>query len=1197
MGQQSPGSGPTLAGLLPLVRTVAGYRALLVALTTQDTSAPVRAGPIPLRVLPAALPSLIACLHADVCSGGAPGAMPPDGQPTGRPVTTPPQAILVVVPRAEQAKRLRDEIALWCPDPGAVLHYPEPEAMPYERIPGEPTTVQQRLAVLAQLSAARRPHAPLSSPPIVVASVRAVLHPTVAPSDVAIGRNILQRGLRVELNELLQHWLDLGYQPATVVEEPGQFSRRGGILDIFPPSSENPVRVELFGDEIDSLRYFDPLTQRSLGPARTVAAAPATELLPPNAPQAARALAALDVSGLRSEAQHTWQADLTRLQAGRVDGGLEFYAPYFGNRHSLLDYFSGVVLLDSPDLLAETAAELHQQAESLKAQLVERGDLPAGFARPYLLWDELAPTLADKRVLSIDRWSDEEAEATGIRAPEVYAGRLKQMLDDCQKWAHQGQRVVLTSHQAKRLSALLAERGVTATPRDVVLEPPASGSITLVQGSAAEGWSSDALTLLSDAEIFGWVRPRRAARKARAPRELFLSELKPGDYVVHIEHGIGVFRGLEKMTLDGLEREYLHLDYAEGDRLFVPVEHVDRVTRYVGVGEARPTLTRLSSADWEHAKARVKQAVQNIAKELLALYAARETAPGYAFNPDTVWQHDLEASFPYLETPDQLAAIEEVKADMERRRPMDRLICGDVGYGKTEVALRAAFKAVMDGKQVAILVPTTILAQQHFNTFRERLAAFPVRVEMLSRFRTDREQHVALEGLKDGTVDIVIGTHRLLQKDVAFNDLGLVIIDEEQRFGVVHKERLKQLRKEVDVLTLTATPIPRTLHMSLAGVRDMSTIDTPPEERLPIVTIVREYDETLIREAILRERDRGGQVYFVHNRVHGIETVATRLQKLVPEATFVVGHGQMQEADLERVMLDFGEGRYDVLVCTAIIEAGLDIPNVNTIIVNRANHFGLAQLYQLRGRVGRGANRAYAYFLYDNEYQLSETAEKRLDVIREATDLGAGFRIAMRDLEIRGAGNLLGVEQHGHISAVGLDLYTRLLGQAVAELRELQGEEPTAPPAQSDVPSMHAPVLDLPLNAFLPPDYVSDDVERLALYQRMANLRTAAEVDALSAELRDRFGPLPSAAENLIYSLQVKVRAMAGKVASLKVTDDAVIVRLGPDALPDRTALVRRFGPALKQQGLHTLRLDRGRLGGKWREGLLRLVSALAEGE
>ena len=553
--------------------------------------------------------------------------------------------------------------------------------------------------------------------------------------------------------------------------------------------------------------------------------------------------------------------------------------------------------------------------------------------------------------------------------------------------------------------------------------------------------------------------------------------------MVHIEHGIARFAGLTHKTLDGNEREYLELRYAQGDRLFVPTDQVDRVSRYVGPGDHTPALTRLGSGDWVRAKERVRRAVGDLARDLLGLYAARQVLEGHAFPPDTAWQQELEASFPYLETPDQLEAVRQVKSDMENLRPMDRLVCGDVGYGKTEVAIRAAFKAVLDGRQTAVLVPTTVLAQQHYRTFQERLSSFPARIEMLSRFRSERDQRQVVSDLASGAVDIVIGTHRLLQKDVTFKNLGLVIIDEEQRFGVAHKERLKQMRREVDVLTLSATPIPRTLHMSLVGIRDMSTMETPPEERLPIKTYVSEFDDRLVREAIIRELERGGQVYFVHNRVHNIEQVAHRLRDLVPEAEIAVAHGQMPEELLERVMLDFVRGGIDVLVCTTIIESGLDIPNVNTIIINQADRLGLAQLYQLRGRVGRGAFRAYAYVLYDRGRVLTEPAQKRLQTIFEATELGAGFQIALKDLEIRGAGNLLGAEQSGQIGAVGFDLYVRLLAEAVERLKALQrGEKPPLPAT-----ARPAVTLDLPLTAHIPHSYVPDLNLRLALYQRLAS--------------------------------------------------------------------------------------------------------------
>ncbi|CAG1770983.1 hypothetical protein BAC2_01409, partial [uncultured bacterium] len=631
-----------------------------------------------------------------------------------------------------------------------------------------------------------------------------------------------------------------------------------------------------------------------------------------------------------------------------------------------------------------------------------------------------------------------------------------------------------------------------------------------------------------------------------------------GDYVVHIDHGIGAFRGLTRIAMNGPEREFLLIEYANGDQLFVPVHQIDRLSRYTAPGGHTPVLHRLGTAEWSQVKERTRKAIADIAGELLELYAAREVVSGHAFPPDDSWQHELEASFPYVETEDQLSAIDAIKSDMERARPMDRLVVGDVGYGKTEVALRAAFKAATSGKQVAVLVPTTVLAQQHFNTFSERLGAFPIQVEMLSRFRSDKEQNDIVEKIAAGSVDIVIGTHRLLSNDVAFKDLGLLIIDEEQRFGVVHKERLKQLRQEVDVLTLTATPIPRTLYLSLSGARDMSTIETPPEDRLPIRTYVAEYDERLVRDAILRELDRGGQVFFIHNRVRGINIVADQLRKLVPEATVAVGHGQMHEDALEAVMTEFAAGHYDVLVCTTIIESGIDIPNANTLVINHADKFGLAQLYQLRGRVGRSAARAYAYFLHEKNHPLSEEARSRLQSIAEASELGAGFQIAMRDMEIRGAGEILGARQSGHIAAVGFDLYCRLLSSAIDNAKSK---------AQSDKPAADlgfAPTIDLPLQAHIPEEYVPESGLRLKLYRRLADIRTNAQVDDIARELTDRFGAPPEQVENLLYLLRIKVAAWHARLASIAIEEGRIVVKFGREDSGLAARVTSRFKDRVK---------------------------------
>lgn len=697
------------------------------------------------------------------------------------------------------------------------------------------------------------------------------------------------------------------------------------------------------------------------------------------------------------------------------------------------------------------------------------------------------------------------------------------------------------------------------------------GHITILKGSLAEGWVAPGLQLeiYTDHEIFGWSKPRVTPRRKRTARETFFAELTAGDYVVHIEHGIGRLEGTTKMRDAGVEHEYLVVQYAGTDRLYVPTDQLDRLTKYVGMGEAKPHLNKLGGGEWTRAKARAQKAAEDMAEELIALYAQREANGGHSFMPDTPWQSELEGSFPFEETPDQMQAIVEVKTDMEQAVPMDRLVVADVGYGKTEVAVRAAFKAVMDGTQAAVLVPTTVLAQQHLETFRERLKAFPVRIDMLSRFRSPKEQRDLLERLTSGEVDIVIGTHRLLGKDVRFQNLGLLVVDEEQRFGVRHKERLKQLRASVDVLTLTATPIPRTLHMSLTGIRDVSIIQTPPEGRLPIKTYLQPYEDRLVREAIIRELEREGQVFLVHNRVAGIEAVAEKLRRLVPEARILVGHGQMPEDQLEKVMLDFSHQRADVLLCSTIIESGLDIPNVNTIVIDHAEALGLAQLYQLRGRVGRGVNQAYAYLLYPRDARINKDAMRRMEAVFEATELGAGFQIAMADLEIRGAGNLLGSEQSGHVAAIGFDLYTNLLKDAIDRMR-----------GQPQVERAHVTV-DLPFDVLIPDGYLPDERERLTLYRRLATLTSAADLAPFRDELRDRFGPPPQPVENLMRQVEIKLLAEQARIVSILMRGDTLSIRGQRRTLYDRVGLYKRFGMAARIDET-LLRIDVPALGPDW---------------
>ncbi|RME81163.1 MAG: transcription-repair coupling factor [Caldilineae bacterium] len=1123
--------------------------------------------------------------------------------------------IVVLTARPETARLLVEQLRVWLGEEnGRVQYLAEPEALPFERIPWTRETRQARLAALTALARWGRPGDADIPPPVVVSSVRALMQMTAPPALFRRHLRALRRHDIIDMSALIRRWLAAGYRHESLVEEPGTFSRRGGIIDIWPPSEPYPVRIELWGDEVDSLRQFDPASQRTLPGAflERVLIGPGSEALPERGTDAARAIQALDLETCHPPAQFEFERDADQLAGGTTFRGVEFYLPYlYPRRATLLEYLpaDSLLLIDAAADVSATALDLQGQALQVEEDLVKRGDLPPGYERSHLTWEELRPTLEEARPVVLGQ-GKLDGHTTSVGSPlgrlfhagPRWGGQLRRVLQQVEQFRQQGARVVLISRQAPRLADLFDEAGVTLGVQYELTTVPSPGSITLLQGQFDEGWrfgnGEMALHLFTDAEVFGWGKPRR--RRSRRPRvsapESFFADIRPGDYVVHIEHGIGRFVGLTKINLDGVERDYLHVEYAQNDRLYVPVHQADRLARYVGPGEGAPQLHRLGTAEWGQVKERARRAVADIAQDLLQLYARREALPGHAFSPDTDWQHELEASFPYVETEDQLVAIEAVKEDMERPRPMDRLICGDVGYGKTEVALRAAFKAIMDGKQVAVLAPTTVLVQQHFKTFSERLRAFPVEVRMLSRFRTQREQRETLEGLAAGTVDVVIGTHRLLSKDVEFKNLGLLIIDEEQRFGVRHKERIKQMRAQVDVLTLTATPIPRTLYMSLTGVRDLSTIDTPPEERLPIQTTVGFYDETLIRNAILREIDRNGQVFFVHNRVQGIEQIAKRLRKLVPEATVAVAHGQMPERELERTMLAFAEGEFDVLVCTTIIESGLDIPNANTIIINRADQFGLAQLYQLRGRVGRGAVRAYAYLLYDRHKPLSPEARRRLEAIQEASDLGAGFRIAMRDLEIRGAGELLGARQHGHIAAVGFDLYVRLLAQAIEELRE-RGElpedaidagmlaEPLAPSVQ----------LDLPLVATLPPSYVPDEALRLQLYRRIASLNTVGELDDMEKELRDRFGEPPDEVLNLLYH-QVKVKILSSRagVGVIGRDHDQLVVRSAAVVRLDRERLQHQLGDAVRV-GSDALWIPVDEAGA-WREHLLRSLDILSAG-
>ena len=1056
---------------------------------------------------------------------------------------------------AEVGDRVAEELVAWLGNPDAVAVLEPRTSLAYER---SELVADETAARVAALSAWRSGRAR-----VLVASVQALLQHTVSPDDLPAAPRELRPGLRVVQDQLLRDLLALGYTPVLEVAGRGEFARRGGLVDLFPPSAELPVRIELFGDEIDSMRVFDPTDQRSLRNAERVTLLPASEFLLPAGGVGELRRRLGDLANALTE---RLAADLVRFDAGaagahgadaapgatraiQVGDAAEVWSPLLAPATGL-DHLDPATLLviDEPGDIAEVAASLWRQSTEREEEQVAAGDLPDGWPVPYLPEPTWGRRLAAARTLELTWESDapnamaggglSSGDLFGWHDPGMPPGRASQIAEFVDRWAVEQGRIVLASDQTPRLADLLAEAGRPVAVVTKIGEPPPPGAVTLVERSLNGGFAGgpDGLVFVTDRELFGNVRVRRPkALRRLVPRDM-VERLTPGDLVVHVDYGVARYEQMLRRAGAGEDREYLELSFEGGDRIYVPVEQIGRVTRYGG-GD-RPQLSKLGGGDWARAKARVRKAVAELAEDLLALYAARATVLGTAFSPDTPWQAEMEASFPYEETVDQLRAINDVKADMEAGRPMDRLVVGDVGYGKTEVALRAAFKAIQDGRQVAVLVPTTVLAAQHFQTFSQRFATFPLRVALLSRMVPAAEQAKAVAGLASGSIDLVVGTHRLLSKDVRFRDLALVVVDEEQRFGVAAKERLKQLRREVDVLTLSATPIPRTLNLALAGIRDLSVIETPPEDRLPIQTRVAEASAGLVRDAILRELDRGGQVFYVHNRVETIEAQAEQLRRLLPGARIIVGHGQMPDGVLEKVMLRFADGAADVLVCTTIIESGLDIPNANTIVIDRADTLGLAQLYQLRGRVGRSSRRAYAYLLYRRREKLSDEARKRLQAIFNASELGAGFQIALSDLEIRGAGNILGGEQSGHMAAVGFDLYSRMLAEAVEERKAaFEGRAPVVEPPTA--------MVDLPVEAFLPDDYVPDVAHKLELYRKLARARTAGDLAAFRQEAIDRFGPMPAPVLKLVEVAELRLAAEAADVASISREEGWLVVRFG----------------------------------------------------
>jgi transcription-repair coupling factor (superfamily II helicase) len=1137
--------------------------------------------PAPMR------PLLAAVLSTEVERGGA-----------GRPV-------LLVTSTFREAEELTAALQSVVGDE-AVAYYPAWETLPHERLSPRSDTVGRRLELLRRLAG----NGQLPAPRIVVAPVRSVLQPQVK----GLGEMTAIRlavGDDIDLTHLATALVEAAYTRVDLVERRGEFAVRGGIVDVFPPTEEHPVRIDFFGDTVEEIRYFSVADQRSSDIALTeITASPCRELLLTDEVRARAAVLA---------EQHPELIEmLDKIVQGHPVDGMEALSPALVDGMELLIDLLPTdthVLISDPELVRGRAIELVKTSEEfLHASWAAAAgggkapiDLGASSYQPLaevraaalargMAWWTLSPfsagpvpdfvadgvrgnpirTAAGEIIDLSDRVTGPGVESRTVpgQVGETYRGDTEAAVNEITKRVRDGWRVVVTAEgrgTADRIVEVLGEHAVPVYSPSALEEPPPTSLATVVTGQLSHGFVADhiRLAVFTAGDLSGQRVSDRASRKmpARRKNQIDPLELVSGDPVVHSQHGVGRYLEMSQRTVAGATREYLVIEYAPsrrgqpGDRLYVPMDSLDQVTRYVG-GES-PSLDRLGGADWAKRKGRARRAVREIAAELIKLYAARQATRGHAFSPDTTWQRELEDAFPFVETPDQLGAIDDVKRDMEQIVPMDRLICGDVGYGKTEIAVRAAFKAVQDGKQVAILVPTTLLVQQHYATFADRYAGFPVNVAPLSRFSSEPEARVTIEGLAEGKVDVVVGTHRLLSDEVAFKDLGLVVIDEEQRFGVEHKEQLKRLRTAVDVLAMSATPIPRTLEMAVTGIREMSTIMTPPEERHPVLTFAGPYEEAQVRAAIRRELLREGQVFYVHNRVQSIEKAARRISELVPEARVVTAHGQMSEHRLEQVMIDFWERRADVLVCTTIVEAGLDISTANTLLIERSDLMGLSQLHQLRGRVGRGRERGYAYFLYPPDKPLTETAYDRISTIAAHSDLGSGMAIAMKDLEIRGSGNLLGGEQSGHIADVGFDLYIQLVGEAVAEYRGHEVE----PEAEVRI--------ELPIDAHLPTDYIESERLRLEMYKRLAEVRAEADVKAVEAELHDRYGTPPQEVLNLIEVARFRLLARSAGVT--EIVGQGRFIRFAPAHLPESRVmrLQRRYPGSVVKDAVGTVLVPR----------------------
>jgi transcription-repair coupling factor (superfamily II helicase) len=1018
---------------------------------------------------------------------------------------------------ADGAENIREDLESLLGE-DRVQYFPDWEILPYDEFSPHEAIVGTRLRTLSHLLG--------GSGGVVVIPLRAMMRKIIPPEDLASAIVEIGLGHAMSPEQLVSNLIRMGYTRRQIVEDIGTFATRGGIIDIYPQGLDNPVRVEFFGNDIESIREFDPITQRSINRIESFRILPAREIV--------LSEDAIDrfLGRLRGKRLRGRQIEdvVLHIKDRFFFDGMEAYAPYFYSSDSTIASYlpegTLCVLMERDSLEGKSTGILEETGVLFKDRKGRTNGLPDPDSVFGAFGGDACLTRGGKVVEISALKAGGESHTLDFRSPETFGGSLKVLNTVLEESLQTGYETFILCDnvgQAERLEEVVSHE---------------EGGTTVGVGSLRQGfiYPEAHLKVITDHEIFGRYtrKPRYPRFRGEGPLESY-RVLNVGDFVVHVNHGIGQYGGVQELTVEGRQTECLLVHYQGGDKLYVPIDQIDLLQKYIGKDGQPPALSKLGGANWERTKARTKKAIKEMAEELIKIYALRRARPGHSFKPDSRWQTELEASFIYDDTPDQLRASGEIKNDMESSRPMDRLVCGDVGYGKTEVAIRAAFKAVMDGKQVAVLVPTTVLAQQHFYTFKERLADYPVIVEMLSRFRSRREQKAIIEGLKEGRVDIVIGTHRLIQKDVEIKDLGLVIIDEEQRFGVAHKETFKKLRATLDVLTLTATPIPRTLHMALLGARDMSIINTPPKDRLPVETEVVKFDEEVIVSAALRELDRGGQVFFVHNRVESIASIAAHVSTLLPQARIRVAHGQMKEKELEQVMLDFVEKEFDILVSTMIVESGLDIPNVNTIIVNRADTLGLAQLYQLRGRVGRSRHRAYAYLLVPRRQRLTDEQRKRLKTLTEFTDLGSGFKIAMRDLEIRGAGNILGPQQSGYIAEVGFDLYCKLLEEAVKELKG----EPVEPRAETKI--------ETDLSALIPNTYVEDDRQRVIFYKRLVGTRETGDIEQLELELVDRYGPVPLQAKNLLRFQVIRILASKAGIERVVVKKSAIILEAAKD--------------------------------------------------